>query len=177
MKTETVIFDTIAPHPSPVNVAGLLTDIEAVIKKHVILSHHVAAALAVWVLHTSVILRSPFRHACCTLCAAKLHPVTAYYNLFQPFTAKQRSREKYPRIPDIRHFTRNNKTLATSVLQKLETKNSAFKINAKCLKKTPKTHAFFAQKNSRLVDSVPGGSTPAEQGDVTITGSAESRYG
>ncbi|HTR41173.1 MAG TPA: DUF3631 domain-containing protein [Pseudomonadales bacterium] len=52
MKTETVIFDTVTPHPAPVNIAELLVDIEAVIKKHVILSDHAAAALAVWVLHT-----------------------------------------------------------------------------------------------------------------------------
>jgi Protein of unknown function (DUF3631) len=52
MKAETIIFDTIAPHPSPVPIAGLLTDIEAVIKRHVVLSPHAAAALAVWVLHT-----------------------------------------------------------------------------------------------------------------------------
>ena len=52
MKTETVIFDTILPHPDPVNIADLLTDIEAVIKRHVILADHAAAALAVWVLHT-----------------------------------------------------------------------------------------------------------------------------
>ncbi len=52
MKTQTVLFDTITPHPSPVHVAGLLTHIEAVIKKHVILSDPAAAALAVWVLHT-----------------------------------------------------------------------------------------------------------------------------
>jgi Protein of unknown function (DUF3631) len=52
MKTQTVIFDAITPHPEPVNIAGLLTDIEAVIKKHVVLSDHAAAALAVWVLHT-----------------------------------------------------------------------------------------------------------------------------
>jgi hypothetical protein len=52
MKTETIIFDPIAPWPSPVCIADLLTDIEAVIKRHVILSDHAAAALAVWVLHT-----------------------------------------------------------------------------------------------------------------------------
>jgi Protein of unknown function (DUF3631) len=52
MKTETVIFDTIIPHDVPVNIAELLTNIEAVIKKHVILADHAAAALAVWVLHT-----------------------------------------------------------------------------------------------------------------------------
>ena len=52
MKTQTVIFEPITPHPEPVHIAGLLTDIEAVIKKHVILSDHAAAALAVWVLHT-----------------------------------------------------------------------------------------------------------------------------
>jgi putative DNA primase/helicase len=52
MKTETVIFDIIVPHLAPVNIAELLTDIEAVIKRHVILNDHAAAALAVWVLHT-----------------------------------------------------------------------------------------------------------------------------
>jgi hypothetical protein len=52
MKTETVIFDTIIPHPDPVNIAELLADIETVITRHVILSDHAATALAVWVLHT-----------------------------------------------------------------------------------------------------------------------------
>jgi hypothetical protein len=52
MKTETVLFDTVAPHPATVPIANLLTEIEAVINKHVILSPHAAAALAVWVLHT-----------------------------------------------------------------------------------------------------------------------------
>lgn len=52
MKTQTVIFDAITPHPAPVHLAGLLNHIEAVIKKHVILSDHAAAALAVWVLHS-----------------------------------------------------------------------------------------------------------------------------
>jgi hypothetical protein len=54
MKTETVIFDIIHPHPAPVNIAGLLADIEAVIKRHAILPDHAATALAVWVLHTYV---------------------------------------------------------------------------------------------------------------------------
>ena len=52
MKTPTIIFDPIAPCPDPVSIPDLLTEIEAVIKKHVILSDHAAAALAVWVLHT-----------------------------------------------------------------------------------------------------------------------------
>jgi len=52
MKNQTVVFETTTPHPEPVNITGLLTDIESVIKKHVILGDHAAAALAVWVLHT-----------------------------------------------------------------------------------------------------------------------------
>jgi len=52
MKTETIIFDPVVPYPIPVQIAELLTDIETVIKRHVILSDHAAAALAVWVLHT-----------------------------------------------------------------------------------------------------------------------------
>src|SRR5580698_10157797 len=52
MKTETILFDTIAPHPGPISIANLLTEIEAIINKHVILNPHAAAALAVWVLHT-----------------------------------------------------------------------------------------------------------------------------
>jgi putative DNA primase/helicase len=52
MKTETVIFDTIVPYPAPVNIAELLSDIEGVIKRHVVLSEPAAAALAVWVLHS-----------------------------------------------------------------------------------------------------------------------------
>src|ERR1700744_1076096 len=52
MKPESVIFDTIIPHPHPIQISRLLTDIEAVIKRPVILSDHAATALAVWVLHT-----------------------------------------------------------------------------------------------------------------------------
>jgi putative DNA primase/helicase len=52
MKTETVIFDPIVPHPAPVNIAELLTEIEGVIKRHVVLSEPAATALAVWVLHS-----------------------------------------------------------------------------------------------------------------------------
>src|SRR5580704_909030 len=52
MKNETVLFDTITPCERPVNVGSLLTGIEAVIKKHVILNDHAATALAVWVLHS-----------------------------------------------------------------------------------------------------------------------------
>jgi putative DNA primase/helicase len=52
MKTQTIIFDHVVPHPQPVQIAALLNDIEATIKKHVILSDHAAAALAVWILHT-----------------------------------------------------------------------------------------------------------------------------
>jgi hypothetical protein len=54
MKTETIIFEPVVPYPIPVQVAELLNDIEAVIKRHVILNEHAAAALAVWVLHTYV---------------------------------------------------------------------------------------------------------------------------
>ena len=52
MNTNPVLFETITPHPEPVQIARLLDDIEAIIKRHVILSDHAAAALAVWVLHT-----------------------------------------------------------------------------------------------------------------------------
>jgi putative DNA primase/helicase len=52
MKTQPVIFDSVTPHPEPVNIADLLNDIETTIKRHVILSDPAAAALAVWVLHT-----------------------------------------------------------------------------------------------------------------------------
>ncbi|HEX3626634.1 MAG TPA: DUF3631 domain-containing protein [Verrucomicrobiae bacterium] len=54
MKNQTVIFETVAPHPEPVVVGDLLTEIEGVIKKHVVLGDHAASALAVWVLHTYV---------------------------------------------------------------------------------------------------------------------------
>jgi hypothetical protein len=52
MKTETIIFEPITPDPFPVQLSDLLGDIEATIKKHVILGDHAAAALALWVLHT-----------------------------------------------------------------------------------------------------------------------------
>ncbi len=51
-ESSSVLFDSVAPCPGPVDVAGLLNDIEAVIKRHVILNDHAAAALAVWILHT-----------------------------------------------------------------------------------------------------------------------------
>jgi hypothetical protein len=50
----TVIFEPIAPHPEPVIVGELLTEIEVVIKRHLVLSDAAATALAVWVLHTYV---------------------------------------------------------------------------------------------------------------------------
>jgi len=52
MKTEMVLFEAVRPHAAAVDTAELLAQIEAVIKKHVVLSDHSAAALAVWVLHT-----------------------------------------------------------------------------------------------------------------------------
>ena len=52
MKTPAILFDPVTPCPEPVSITALLNDIEATIKKHVVLSHHAAAALAVWVLHT-----------------------------------------------------------------------------------------------------------------------------
>ena len=53
-KNETVLFEPIAPHPEPVVIGELLTDIETTIKRHVVLPDAAAAALAVWVLHTYV---------------------------------------------------------------------------------------------------------------------------
>jgi putative DNA primase/helicase len=52
MKTKMVLFEEVAPHPAAVSTAELLAQIETVIKRHVVLSDHAAAALAVWVLHT-----------------------------------------------------------------------------------------------------------------------------
>jgi hypothetical protein len=52
MNQETLIFDTVTPCTGTVNAAGLLAEIEAVIKHHVVLPEPAAAALAVWVLHT-----------------------------------------------------------------------------------------------------------------------------
>lgn len=52
MKNETFAFEGAPACPGPVDIAGLLTEIEGVIKKHVVLKDEAAAALAVWVLHT-----------------------------------------------------------------------------------------------------------------------------
>ncbi|HTV43123.1 MAG TPA: DUF3631 domain-containing protein [Candidatus Sulfotelmatobacter sp.] len=54
LENQTIIFEPVTPHPEPVVIGDLLTDIEAVIKRHVVLSDHTATALAVWVLHTYV---------------------------------------------------------------------------------------------------------------------------
>ncbi|HEY1788809.1 MAG TPA: DUF3631 domain-containing protein [Verrucomicrobiae bacterium] len=54
IQNQTVIFEPIAPHPEPVDVGVLLTEIETAIKRHVVLSNAAATALAVWVLHTYV---------------------------------------------------------------------------------------------------------------------------
>jgi hypothetical protein len=51
---QSVIFESVVPHPEPVVVGELLTEIEAIIKRHVVLSDSAATALAVWVLHTYV---------------------------------------------------------------------------------------------------------------------------
>ena len=53
-ENQTIIFEPASPHPEPVNIGELLTEIEAVIKRHVVLSDAAATALAVWVLHTYV---------------------------------------------------------------------------------------------------------------------------
>jgi hypothetical protein len=47
MKLESFAFDAAPPYPAGVEVAELLAEIEAVIKKHVVLSEEEAAALAV----------------------------------------------------------------------------------------------------------------------------------
>src|ERR1700722_20383415 len=52
MKHESFVFDAAPPYPAGVSVAELLSEIEAVITRHVVLSEAAAAALAVWVLHT-----------------------------------------------------------------------------------------------------------------------------
>jgi putative DNA primase/helicase len=52
MKKEAFVFDEAAPYAGTVQAAELLTEIETIIKKHVLLNPHAAAALAVWVLHT-----------------------------------------------------------------------------------------------------------------------------
>jgi hypothetical protein len=53
-QNQSFIFEPIAPHPEPVAIGELLTEIEAVIKRHVVLSDAAVTALAVWVLHTYV---------------------------------------------------------------------------------------------------------------------------
>jgi hypothetical protein len=47
MKTEMVFFEAVPPHPAAVSPAELFAQIETVIKKHVVLSDPVTAALAV----------------------------------------------------------------------------------------------------------------------------------
>ena len=51
---ESFIFEPVAPHPEPVAIGELLAEIEATIKRHVVLSDAAATALAVWVVHTYV---------------------------------------------------------------------------------------------------------------------------
>ena len=51
---ETFIFEPVAPCPEPVAIGELLTEIEATITRHVVLSDAAATALAVWVVHTYV---------------------------------------------------------------------------------------------------------------------------
>jgi hypothetical protein len=52
MNHEAFLFNSVPPCPEPVQAAGLLAEIESVIKNHVVLPDPAAAALAVWVLHT-----------------------------------------------------------------------------------------------------------------------------
>jgi hypothetical protein len=52
MNQNAFLFDVVPPCPATVQPAGLLAEIEAVIKNHVVLPDQAAAALAVWVLHT-----------------------------------------------------------------------------------------------------------------------------
>lgn len=53
-QNQSIIFEPNAPHPEPVVIGELLTEIEDVIKRHVVLSDAAATALAAWVLHTYV---------------------------------------------------------------------------------------------------------------------------
>src|SRR5580693_9082846 len=53
-QNQSFIFEPIAPHPQPVAIGELLTEIEDIIKRHVVLPDAAATALAVWVLHTYV---------------------------------------------------------------------------------------------------------------------------
>jgi hypothetical protein len=50
----TIVFEPTTPHPEPVAIGDLLTEIEVVISRHVVLSDAAATARAVWVLHTYV---------------------------------------------------------------------------------------------------------------------------
>ncbi|HTV43168.1 MAG TPA: DUF3631 domain-containing protein [Candidatus Sulfotelmatobacter sp.] len=54
IQSQSIIFEPVTPHPEPVAIGDLLTEIEAVIKRHVVLPDTAATALAVWVLHTYV---------------------------------------------------------------------------------------------------------------------------
>jgi hypothetical protein len=49
-----IIFEPVTPHPEPIVIADLLTEIETTIKRHVVVADAAATALAVWVLHTYV---------------------------------------------------------------------------------------------------------------------------
>ena len=52
MKNNAYLFESVIPYAGTVHAAELLSDIETVIKTHVVINDHAAAALAVWVLHT-----------------------------------------------------------------------------------------------------------------------------
>jgi hypothetical protein len=81
--------------------------------------------------HASTSWRSPVVHPQFILCVAKLYPITAYYSLLLPITAKQHSREKYSRSTGLNDASQNHKPLSTSRLPQFKTQNSAFKIYEK----------------------------------------------
>jgi hypothetical protein len=100
-----------------------------------------------WNLDVPCTLRSFFRHSRYTLCIPKLYPVTAYYRLFQPITAKLHLYEKYCATTNINCFSESYKSLTISCLKQSKIQNSPFKIRAKTWKKYAKSARFCVRKN------------------------------
>jgi putative DNA primase/helicase len=178
MKTETVIFDTIVPHPAPVNIAELLAEIEGVIKRHVVLSEPAAAALAVWVLHSYtfelrdtvayVAIESPEKRCGKTTLLSVLAAMASKSIIASNITVGALFRAIHTCTPTLFIDEADTFLAGNSIMRGI--------INSGNTRRTAYVLRLAASKRRdavqrRLADSVPGGSAPPEQGDVTITGS------
>jgi hypothetical protein len=188
MKTETIIFDTVTPHPARVNIAELLTDIEAVITRHVVLSDHAAAALAVWVLHNYtfelrdtvayVAIESPEKRCGKTTLLSVLAAMACKSLIASNITVGALFRAIHTCTPTLfideaDTFLAGN-SIMRGIINSGNTRRTAYVLRLAAAKKgsgnQKRQDGRDAARPYHVASSVPGGNAPLEQGDVTQPG-------